>query len=230
MAVGLTGYLQTQTPAVSSLDTSTSGGALAAGQQNLNSSYQTFLTLLTTQLKNQDPNSPLDTNAFTQQLVQMTGVQQQLLSNQLLQQLVNQGGGSVQDAVGLIGKTVTATSNTASLKGGSAQWTYTLPQAASQATLSIKNASGRVVWTGPAPSLASGEHAFSWDGKDSTGVAQPSGPYTLSVSASDVNGANVAAATAVTGLATAVRQVDGATVVTIGGADAPLSSITAVSG
>ena len=82
-------------------------------QQTINTSlgsladnYQTFLSLLTTQLKNQDPLSPLDTNQFTQQLTQMTGVEQQLLGNQLLQQLVTDQ--SVTQGANLIGKTVTA--------------------------------------------------------------------------------------------------------------------------
>ncbi|HWA61557.1 MAG TPA: flagellar hook capping FlgD N-terminal domain-containing protein [Caulobacteraceae bacterium] len=83
-------------------------------QQTINSSlasvadnYQTFLSLLTTQLKNQDPLSPLDTNQFTQQLTQMTGVEQQLLGNQLLQTLVNEQAGMSQ-AANLIGKVITA--------------------------------------------------------------------------------------------------------------------------
>ena len=74
---------------------------------SLAGNFQSFLTLLTTQLKNQDPTSPLDTSQFTQQITQMTGVEQQLLSNQLLQQLVTAQGG-VASAANLIGETVTA--------------------------------------------------------------------------------------------------------------------------
>ena len=62
---------------------------VASGQTQLNTDYNTFLQLLTTQLKNQDPLSPMDTNTFTQQLVAMNGVQQQLQTNSLLQTLVN---------------------------------------------------------------------------------------------------------------------------------------------
>src|SRR5579885_716501 len=87
--------------------------ATSQSQQTINTSlasiahnYTTFLSLLTTQLKNQDPLSPLDTNQFTQQLTQMTGVEQQLLGNQLLQQLVTTQ--SVTQGANLIGKTVTA--------------------------------------------------------------------------------------------------------------------------
>jgi len=91
----------------------TNVSATSTSQQTINNSLaslannsQTFLTLLTTQLKNQDPLSPLDTNQFTSQLTQMSGVEQQLLGNQLLQQLVSEQG--VTQAAGLIGKTVTA--------------------------------------------------------------------------------------------------------------------------
>src|SRR3569833_1162296 len=80
---------------------------VATGQTQLNSNNNTFLQLLTTQLKNQDPLSPMDTNAFTQQLVEMNGVQQQLETNSLLQSLVNQSSGA-GPALGLIGKSVMA--------------------------------------------------------------------------------------------------------------------------
>jgi len=81
--------------------------SLNSGLAGLASNFQGFLTLLTTQLKNQDPTSPADTNQFTQQITQMTGVEQQLLSNQLLQQLVTAQGG-VASAANLIGENVTA--------------------------------------------------------------------------------------------------------------------------
>jgi len=74
---------------------------------SLAGNFQSFLTLLTTQLKNQDPTSPLDTSQFTQQITQMTGVEQQLLSNQLLQQLVSTQG-SVTSSANLLGDTITA--------------------------------------------------------------------------------------------------------------------------
>jgi flagellar hook assembly protein FlgD len=72
----------------------------------LASNSQTFLTLLTTQLKNQNPLSPLDTNQFTAQLTQMSGVEQQLLGNQLLQTLVTEQG--LDQGANLIGKNIVA--------------------------------------------------------------------------------------------------------------------------
>ncbi|HEX3919056.1 MAG TPA: flagellar hook capping FlgD N-terminal domain-containing protein [Caulobacteraceae bacterium] len=91
----------------STSSTASSTSSLNNGLASLADNFQGFLSLLTTQLKNQDPTSPMDTNAFTQQITQMTGVEQQLLSNQLLQQLVTQQG-SVGSAASLIGDTVTA--------------------------------------------------------------------------------------------------------------------------
>ncbi len=166
MSVDIAGYLSNQQPSQVVAGASGANGSLVAGQKNLASSYETFLTLLTTQLKNQDPTAPLDTNAFTQQLVQMTGVQQQLLSNQLLQSLVNQGQGGLTEGVGLIGKTVTAQTPSANLDGGSAKWIYDLDTAATAATLSISDANGRIVWSGAAPERGAGEHDFTWNGKD----------------------------------------------------------------
>jgi flagellar hook assembly protein FlgD len=89
-------------------------GSAAAGAISINNglaslagNFQSFLSLLTTQLQNQDPLNPTDTNQFTQQITQMTGVEQQLISNQLLQQLVAQQTG-VSAAANLIGDKVTA--------------------------------------------------------------------------------------------------------------------------
>jgi flagellar basal-body rod modification protein FlgD len=88
---------------------SASAGALSVnnGLASLAGNFQSFLTLLTTQLRNQNPLNPTDTNQFTQQITQMTGVEQQLISNQLLQQLVAQQS-SVSSAAGLIGDKITA--------------------------------------------------------------------------------------------------------------------------
>jgi flagellar hook assembly protein FlgD len=97
----------------STTSTSASQLSLNNGLASLADNFQGFLTLLTTQLKNQDPTSPLDTNQFTQQITQMTGVEQQLLSNQLLQQLVTAQSG-VASAANLIGETVTAPGATSS--------------------------------------------------------------------------------------------------------------------
>jgi flagellar basal-body rod modification protein FlgD len=202
---------------------------LAAGATSLDTSYQTFLTLLTTQLQNQDPTSPMDPNAFTTELVQMTGVQQQLLSNQLLQQLVTASPSSgVSSAVGLIGKTVTATSSTSNLTNGQASWDYSLPSTASTATMTVTNSSGQVVYTGTAPSLAAGGSTFNWNGQNTSGVQQPDGVYTLSIAASDSSGGSITPTISVSGVVGSIQNVNGTTTVTIGQTAVPVSAITNV--
>lgn len=229
MTVSITDYLANQRGTVGTVDKTANSDVLASGQANLSSSYETFLTLLTTQLKNQDPTSPLDTNAFTQQLVQMTGVQQQLLSNQLLKQLVTQGqNGSVGDAIELIGKTVTVAGPDAALTGGKADWIYNLGKTSTEATLTVTDASGKVMWTGPAPNLTKGAHAFSWDGKGANAGTE-GGIYTLKVTA-QASGAEVATAVSMVGPVTSVRQGENGVVVNIGGAEALLTGVTAVKG
>jgi flagellar hook assembly protein FlgD len=108
----MTSGVSSNTPSSANSTKSTSTASatqlsLNNGLTSLASNFQGFLTLLTTQLKHQDPTSPLDTNQFTQQITQMTGVEQQLLSNSLLQQLVSAQGG-VASAARLIGEKVTA--------------------------------------------------------------------------------------------------------------------------
>lgn len=224
----------TATTSASSANSSNSTASnIAAGQKTLSTNFQTFLTLLTTQLKNQDPTSPLDPNQFTQQLVQMTGVQQQLISNQLLQQIANSssGGQGVLSGVGLIGKTVTAADATATLSGGQIPWSYSLGSTASQATLIITNAAGQTVYAANAPSLTAGVHSFTWNGKDSSGKQLPNGgQYTLKISATDANGANVTSQAVITGQAKGVAQdASGAATILIGGTAVPLSAVTSVS-
>lgn len=218
------------TPTIST--NSSAQADLLSGAANLNEANSTFLTLLTTQLKNQDPTSPLDTNQFTAQLVQMTGVQQQLLSNQLLQQLVSQSGAGqgAASAIGLIGKSVTAASGAATLSGGKVGWGYSLDGAAASASLTVSDSAGRTVWSGAAPDLSKGAHAFNWDGKTSAGAQLPDGgTYTLQVAAQDATGETVAASPRITGVASGVQTIAGQTVVQVGSSQVPLSSITGVS-
>src|SRR5436190_16968288 len=102
----------------SGLDTSTIAG-----------NFQTFLTLLTTQLKNQDPLSPLDTNQFTAQLVQFAQVEQQLKTNTDLDKLVMLNKTSqATAALGFVGSQVTADGSTTQLKNGLAAWNITSPR------------------------------------------------------------------------------------------------------
>lgn len=218
----------TDIPAMTGATGTDAASRLANSRTRLATNYETFLALLTTQLRNQDPLSPLDSNQFTQQIVQMTGVEQQLLTNQLLQTMVDRSSGGVSDAVSYIGREVTADTGAGRLADGSANWTYSLPSNAASATLEIKNAAGQVVWRGPAPDRGAGEHAFTWDGKGLLGNQLADGAYTLSVSAQNTAGAPITASTTVTGTVTGVEQRDGATVLVTTAGTVPMSTVRRV--
>ena len=204
---------------------------LSASKASLADSEQTFLALMTAQLKNQDPLSPVDSNQFTQQIVQMTGVEQQLLTNDLLKTLVGMNDSGLSSSVGLIGKEVTTQSNNGALTGGKLGFDFTLPSAATTMKLEVQNAAGQTVATINSTDLTKSSHSVSWDGKNSAGIQQPDGGlYTLKVTAAnDVGTALPVTATSTnTGIVTAVSQEGGATVVTVGGRKIPNTDIISV--
>jgi flagellar hook assembly protein FlgD len=143
-AAATTSGSNTTSAAAGSSRSTTSTSSVNAGVLSLNnglaglaSNFQTFLSLLTTQLQNQDPLNPTDTNQFTMEITQMTGVEQQLLSNQLLQQLVTQQTGVV-GAADLIGDTITANGATSSDPPISGQVTA-VQQSNGQTVLTVGN-------------------------------------------------------------------------------------------
>ena len=210
---------------------SSSGSVLdriSDSRTRLADSTETFLSLLTTQLKNQDPLSPMDSSEFTQQIVQMTGVEQQLLTNDLLAALVGMSDGGLAGSVDLIGKTVTAETNLATLADGDAQWSYSLPRAAANVKLEVINSAGVTVRTETLTGQGTGDQEFTWDGKNNAGIGQADGSYYLRVTATDASGTAMQPGYTLTGVANAVQSVGGSILVTIGGNKVPVSAITGV--
>src|SRR6187401_821438 len=149
----------------SSSKSQTSSNATASIANN----FQTFLTLLTTQLQHQNPLDPLDTNQFTAQLVQFASVEQQLKQNDQLATLVSlQQTAQNTAALEFVGQTVGVTGNTATLSGGKATWNLDVPKPAT-GTITIKSANGQTVFSGNY-SMNTGSQPFVWDGKDSSGL------------------------------------------------------------
>ena len=199
------------------------------GTQRLAESFDTFLVLLTTQMKNQDPLSPMDSGEFTQQIVQMTGVEQQLLTNDLLKQLVGSAGDGVADAVSLIGKEVRAATDTANLSDGEAEWIYRLDREAQSVKIEVLDDKGAIVHVQALENVEGGEHDFSWDGKNVLGAQlADGGAYTLRITATDSAGAEVGHNTFIEGVVRAVEQVDGETYVTLGGSRALWQTISSI--
>jgi flagellar basal-body rod modification protein FlgD len=211
------------------VDAVTAGTAASAtGRTRLAENFDTFLTLLTTQLKNQDPLSPMDSTQFTQQLVQMTGVEQQLLTNDLLEKLVTNTGSGVSTAVSLIGKEVRAEADVAALKNKKAEWTYALDRDATDVKLEILDEKGRVVRSVAPTDNKAGDHTFTWDGKNAAGSDSAEGTYTLRVTAKDSAGSTVTSTVYADGLVTGVEQNDGSTLITIKGAQVPWDKIVRI--
>src|ERR1700716_3047093 len=123
--------------------TTTSSTATAGIADN----FQTFLTLLTTQLQHQNPLDPLDTNQFTAQLVQFAGVEQQLKSNDQLTSLVKlQTAANATTALAYVGSTVAVDGSTAKFDG-SATWNLKADKAATS-TITITSSTGQTAYTG----------------------------------------------------------------------------------
>ena len=190
-------------------------GTGATAQQTLASNFTTFLQLLTTQLKNQNPMEPLDTNQFTQQLVQFAQVEQQLKSNDQLSTLVSlQQTAQATAALGYVGQTVAVDGTTAKLENGEAVWSFNATKPAS-AAITIKNANGQEVYTGTYP-MTAGRQSFSWDGHGNNGTQWPDGNYTISVTAKDASGQSVAIAPEVQGVVDSVDLTQNPPVLSIG--------------
>jgi flagellar basal-body rod modification protein FlgD len=166
--------------ATSSATSQTGDDALAS----LSGDYSNFLTLLTTQLKNQDPLSPMDSTQFTQQLVQFSAVEQQINGNKKLDQLIGlQSTANAYGAVGFVGTTIAADSDDVPLQGGKAKFDYTIEKTGT-ATLKILNSDGNVVMLKQVDATV-GTHPVEWDGTDYFGNQLPDGKYTVSVSVTD---------------------------------------------
>jgi flagellar basal-body rod modification protein FlgD len=188
----------TATP-VNSAATSTSGAATVSGAVDntmIASNFTTFLQLLTTQLKNQNPLDPLDTNQFTQQLVQFAQVEQQMKSNDQLATLVSlDKTAQSTTALAYVGSTVVVDGSTSPLTNGSATWTLNVTKP-STATVTIKDSTGQTAYTGTF-AVNPGNQNFTWDGRGNDGKSWPAGNYTMSATAVDASNKPVGISTEV---------------------------------
>jgi len=159
---------------------------------------------LTTQLQNQNPLDPLDTNQFTQQLVQFAGVEQQLKTNDQLTQLVSlQQTTQATQALGFVGKTAVVDGNTTALSSSKATWELNIPSS-SAVTVTIANRKGQTVFTGNYSASAGNNQPFTWNGQGSDGTQWPDGLYTMTATAADSSGNPVAISTQVGGTVSSV--------------------------
>jgi flagellar basal-body rod modification protein FlgD len=184
--------------------TSTAAATSALASQQIAGNFQSFLTLLTTQLQNQNPLDPLDTNQFTQQLVEFAGVQQQLNTNDSLATLVSlQQTAQSTQALGFVGKTAVVNGTTAALTDSTATWDLGVPTN-STANITITNSTGATVYSGSYSMTAGNSQAFVWNGQGNDGTQWPDGSYTLTATAVDGSNNPVAVTTQVQGVVSSV--------------------------
>jgi flagellar basal-body rod modification protein FlgD len=187
--------MTTITPA-STTTTGASSVSNALDRTEIASNFTTFLQLLTTQLKNQNPLDPLDTNQFTQQLVQFAQVEQQMKSNDQLSSLVSLEKSAVAStALAYVGATVVVDGSTAQLTNSTANWSLNVTKP-STATITIKDSTGQNAFTGTM-AVNPGTQTFTWNGRGNDGRLWPDGAYTLTATAVDASNQSVAISTEV---------------------------------
>ncbi len=167
---------------------SASSGAFS----QLTDNFDTFLTLLTTQLRNQDPLEPLDTEQFTQQLVQFAGVEQSIQTNSNLEALIAlQSTSDRQASLDLVGRVASVNNNEINISGTSNDnipaFRYTLPQNAETLSLNIVDRNGTIARSLDGQQNA-GTHSLIWDGRLENGLNAPAGTYRLEAAASRNDG------------------------------------------
>jgi flagellar basal-body rod modification protein FlgD len=221
-ATGVTPVVSGTTPLPASAASATSG--------TLAGNFQTFLTLLTTQLQNQNPLDPLDTNQFTQQLVQFAGVEQQLKTNdQLSALLALQQTAQTTQALTFVGKTAMVDGKTTTLANGAANWILGVKSDAT-VQISIAGANGQTVFHGSYPVKAGDGQAFGWDGKGDDGTQWPDGKYTISVTGTDNSGNPVDVSTEIVGLVNSVDLTQTPPLLSIGGQNYTISQVKGIAG
>jgi flagellar basal-body rod modification protein FlgD len=223
----LTSNAAPTTSTTSSTGASTAQATNSNSALNLAGNFNEFLTLLTTQLQHQDPTQPLDANQFTSELVQFASVEQQINTNTSLTTLISlQQMQEASSALQFVGATVAMSGTSAQLANGQATWSYSVTQPAT-ATINVSNTSGQVVYT-TTQALQAGAQTFSWNGLNSQGVSQPSGTYTVAVTAVGANNQNVPVTIGTQGTVTGVNVNASPPTVTVGGQSYPLSQITQI--
>ena len=184
----------------------TSASTSASAATSLASNFDTFLTILTAQIQNQDPLAPMDSSKFTEQLVQFSGVEQQIKSNSQLETLVKATNSNAGAALsGYLGQQAEIDSAGAQFNGDAVHWRYALPSDATKATITVTDAAGKVLYS-KTGETTQGSHDFEWNGElNSGGTAPDDQAYWIHVVAEDANGT---AMTAGHSLVTTISGVD----------------------
>lgn len=220
MSVAATTSTTAASTATTSLSSSSTSSTLTSSD---------FLTLLVTELQNQNPLDPTSTTDFISQLTSYANFDQQQTLNSNLSSLATSFNSLLTlNSTNYIGQTVTAKADSATLENGSISFGYSLNSAAKNVTLTVADSSGNTVWTGSG-TTTSGANSFTWDGTTTSGTQlTDGGTYSLSVAATDSSGSSVYGYTTVKGTVTSVDSSSGTTMLKIGSTSVAASSIVGV--
>lgn len=191
--------------ATTSTTTATTTATTAAATAASSLTTSDFMTLLVSELQNQNPLDPTSTTDFVNQLASYANFDSQTTLNTNMSALTTSFNSLMTlNSVNYIGHTVEATGSTGTLQDGEIDFGYSLTSAAKDVTLTVSDSSGNTVWTGSG-TTTSGDNSFTWDGTKTDGTQlDDGGQYTLSVTATDSSGASVYDSTTVSGTVTSV--------------------------
>ena len=227
-----------QQAALSALETGSSGGSSAATTTasttsaaigSLTTNYSDFLDMLTTQLQDQDPTSPMSSDDFTSELVQFAGVEQQIQTNTNLGSLISLSQDQqLSQSSDLVGKNVTVTGNTVPLQNSTATVNFAT-KSAEPVAIAITNAGGQLIKEATMTSAA-GNNIFKWNGTDSNGNTVPDGPYTVAVETIDNTGNATSVPFTSTATPTAIQKSGSGFSVSFGATTLDLSNVESLTG
>jgi flagellar basal-body rod modification protein FlgD len=214
----------TATSATTSTAGSTSSSTSSSSLSSLTSNFSDFLNLLMTQLQNQDPTSPMDTNTFTSQLVQYASVEQQINTNTNLNTLITatQSNAMLQSG-SIVGKQAQVTSDHASLQDGSATVGFNTPTA-QRVSIGIYSDAGVKLYEASMDAKA-GDNTWKWDGTSSTDQTLDDGSYKVVVADST----GTALSTTTTGKVTGMQKSGNTVNLSLGGLTAPIGNVQSIS-
>jgi flagellar basal-body rod modification protein FlgD len=214
------------------VSTTPAGASSTSGQgtdplTSLSSNFGDFLNLLMTQLKNQDPTSPMDANSFTSELVEFSSVEQQINTNSSLTQLIQLTQASdVTQSAAILGKQVTVQSTQIPLQNGSGTLNFTAPTA-EPVTITVQGSSGNALRQ-VTVNAAQGANTWNWNGANGSGQTQPDGAYTVTVTSGLAGASATSIPFTVVGTATGVTTQNNTVDLQLGSLSVPFSSITSV--
>lgn len=206
--------------------TATSGSSSATSSASLADNFDTFLNILTAQIQNQDPLEPLDSSQFTEQLVQFSGVEQQIRTNDRLGDIFEAlGGGASAGLADWIGKEVRAPAKGA-FAGVPVEIATTPDPEADRAVLTVTNDFGQIV---ARRAVEPGARTIAWDGTDELGQGLPHGLYAFAVERYRGEELLGSAPGEVFGVVREVRLEDGApSLILEGGGSVAVADVTAL--